>query len=344
MKALVLEQAKRLALRDFPLQETVGPQDVRIQIQACGICGSDIHYYLEGGIGDFVLREPMILGHEAAGLVIEKGEAVHHLALGDLVCMEPGIPRAFSPEVLAGRYNLDPQVVFWATPPVHGCLRETVVHPAPFCFRVPRGLSAAEGAMMEPLAIGIEAAKQARISPGDTALVIGAGTIGTMSILALLAGGCSRVFAADVKGEKLGIAGSYSQVLPINTGREPLVERVLQETAGRGVDIIIEASGSPAVYPDFFRCAKRGGKVVLVGMLNGTVPLDVSLVQARGIGIATVFRYANAFDRALALVSAGKIAVKPLISKTFSFADAVAAYEYAAAGHPAVVKVMIDLS
>jgi D-xylulose reductase len=111
---------------------------VRIQIQACGICGSDIHYYLEGGIGGFVLKEPMILGHEAAGVVIEKGEAVSNLALGDLVCMEPGIPRAFSPEVLAGRYNLDPDVVFWATPPVHGCLRETVVHPAPFCFKVPQ--------------------------------------------------------------------------------------------------------------------------------------------------------------------------------------------------------------
>lgn len=197
---------------------------------------------------------------------------------------------------------------------------------------------------MEPLAIGIEAAKQARISPGDTALVIGAGTIGTMSTLAVLAGGCSQVFVADVKGEKLGIVGSYNQVVPINICKEPLVERMLQETAGRGVDIIIEASGSPKVYPDFFTCAKRGGKVVLVGMMNGTVPLDVSLLQARGIGITPIFRYTNAFDRALALVSAGKIDVQRLISKTFAFDDAVAAYEYAAAGHPEVVKVMIDLA
>jgi D-xylulose reductase len=344
MKALVLEQVKQLSVRDFPIEETVGAYDVRIQVQACGICGSDIHYYLEGAIGDFILREPMILGHEAAGRVIEKGKAVTHLAVGDLVCMEPGIPSAFSPEVLAGMYNLDPAVVFWATPPVHGCLRETVVHPARFCFKLPDGLTAAEGAMMEPLAIGIEAAKKAGITPGDTALVIGAGTIGTMSAISALAGGCSQVLVSDVKAEKLGIVASYANVVAINTAKENLVDAVLHKTEGRGVDIIIEASGSPRVYPEFFRCAKRGGKVVLVGMMNGTVPIDVALLQARGIRIETIFRYANAFDRAAALVSAGKIEVKRLISRTFKFDDAIAAYEYAAAGHPEVVKVMIDLS
>ncbi|MDR2397362.1 MAG: NAD(P)-dependent alcohol dehydrogenase [Spirochaetaceae bacterium] len=344
MKALVLEQVKCLTLRDVSLNETVGLQDVRIQVQACGICGSDIHYYLEGAIGDFVLREPMILGHEAAGVVVEKGAAVRNVSIGDLVCMEPGIPRNFSPEVLAGRYNLDPDVVFWATPPVHGCLRETVVHPAAFCFKVPTGLSAREGAMMEPLAIGIEAAKQAAITPGDTALVIGAGTIGIMSVLGVLAGGCSRVFVSDVKAEKLNIAASYDQVTAINTGTENLTDRILAETAGRGVDLIIEASGSPRVYPELFQCARRGGKVVLVGMMNGTVPLDVTLLQARGIRIAPVFRYANAFDRALALVSAGKIDLKRLISKVFPFDEAIAAYEYAASGHPDVVKVMIDVA
>ncbi|MDR3303547.1 MAG: alcohol dehydrogenase catalytic domain-containing protein, partial [Treponema sp.] len=157
MKALVLESKKKLSLRDYPITEAVGPLDVRVKIKACGICGSDVHYYNEGAIGDFVVREPMILGHEAAGEVIEKGALVKHLAIGDLVCMEPGIPEAFSPEALSGNYNIDPAVVFWATPPVHGCLRETVVHPSQFCFKLPLGMSAAEGAMMEPLAIGIEA-------------------------------------------------------------------------------------------------------------------------------------------------------------------------------------------
>jgi D-xylulose reductase len=316
---------------------------VKIQIQACGICGSDIHYYLEGAIGDFVVKEPMILGHEAAGIVIEKGDKVTNVALGDLVCMEPGIPSPASPEVLTGNYNIDPDVVFWATPPIHGCLRETVVHPGRFCFKLPQGLDAAQGAMMEPLAIGIEAAKKARITPGDTALVIGAGTIGTLAAISALAGGCSKVFISDVKAEKLGIAASYDNVIPINTAKENLQTVIFQETAGSGVDRIIEASGSPKVYPDFFKCAKRGGKVVLVGMMNGTVPIDVALLQARGISIETVFRYTNTFDRAAALVSAGKIDIRRLISKIFTFDNAIAAYEYAAAGHPEVVKVMIEM-
>ncbi|GHU26715.1 alcohol dehydrogenase [Spirochaetia bacterium] len=343
MKALVLEEAKKLSLRDYPITETVGPHDVRIKIQACGICGSDVHYYNEGAIGDFVVREPMILGHEAAGTIIEKGAEVTNLNLGDVVCMEPGIPRPNSTEVLAGNYNIDPGVVFWATPPVHGCLREHVVHPAQFCIKLPPVLTVAEGAMMEPLAIGIEAAKKAHISPGDTVLVIGAGTIGMMCALSAAAGGASTVYISDIKAEKLGIAGSYQNIIPINTAKENLQEAINNYTAGKGVDRIIEASGSPKVYPDFFRCAARGAIVVLVGMMNGTAPIDVALLQARGIRIETVFRYTNAFDKAAALVSAGKIDLKRLISKRFRFEDSIAAYEYAAAGHPDVVKVMIEL-
>jgi D-xylulose reductase len=342
MKALVLEEKKKLSLRDYPITETVGPYDVKIQIKACGICGSDVHYYLEGGIGDFIVREPMILGHEAAGVIIEKGSKVTDLAVGDLVCMEPGIPNMRSREVREGMYNLDPDVVFWATPPVHGCLRETVVHPAQFCFKLPKGMTAAEGAMMEPLAIGIEAAKKAAIRPGDTALVIGCGTIGVMCAISALAGGCSKVYISDVKQEKLDLAGSVPNIIPVNTAKTELREFIKKET-GCGCDIIFEASGSPRVYPDFFRCARKGATVVLVGLMNGTVPIDVNFLTSQGITIEAIFRYINCFDRAIALVNAGKIDIKKFISKTFKFEDSIAAYEYAAAGHPEVVKVMIEL-
>jgi D-xylulose reductase len=344
MKALVLEEKKKLSVRDYPIQETLGPYDVKIQIKACGICGSDVHYYLEGAIGDFIVKEPMILGHEAAGIIIEKGDKVNDFAIGDLVCMEPGIPNLRSGEVREGMYNLDPGVVFWATPPIHGCLRETVVHPAQFCFKLPRGMSPSEGAMMEPLAIGIEAAKKAAIKPGDTALVVGCGTIGVMCAISALAGGCSKVYISDVKQEKLDLAGSVPNIVPVNTAKVNLQEFIKKETNGKGVNVIFEASGSPRVYPDFFRCAKKGAKVVLVGMMNGTVPIDVAYLQGQGISIETIFRYINCFDRAVALVNAGKIDIKKFISKTFKFEDSIAAYEYAAAGHPDVVKVMIDLS
>jgi D-xylulose reductase len=345
MKALVLEEKMKLSLRDCPITETLGPRDVKIQIKACGICGSDIHYYREGAIGDFIVREPMILGHEAAGVIVEKGEKVSGLEVGDLVCMEPGIPNPYSREVMEGIYNIDPDVVFWATPPVHGCLRETVVHPAQFCFKLPQGMSAAEGAMMEPLAIGIEAAKKAAIKPGDAALVVGCGTIGVMCAISALAGGCGRVFISDIKEEKLAVAASYDRnIIPVNTGRTNLEDFIMKETGGLGCPVVFEASGSPAVYPDFFRCAGKGGRVVLVGMMNGTVPIDVSFLQGRGISIETIFRYINCFGRAIALVNAGKIDIKRFISKTFKFEDSIAAYEYAAAGHPEVVKVMIDLT
>ena len=130
MQALVLEKKDELTLRDIALDEPMGPHDVRIAIHTVGICGSDVHYYTHGAIGPFVVREPMVLGHEASGTITEVGEAVTNLAVGDRVCMEPGIPDPNSKATHLGIYNLDPAVRFWATPPIHGVLRPTVVHPA----------------------------------------------------------------------------------------------------------------------------------------------------------------------------------------------------------------------
>lgn len=343
MKALVLEEKLKLRLRDFPIEEIIGPDDVRIQVKACGICGSDIHYYTHGAIGDYVVRESMILGHESAGMVTEIGSNVKGFEVGDRVCMEPGIPNLRSKETLSGNYNIDPSVRFWATPPIHGCLRESVVHPAMFCIKLLDNMSFAEGAMMEPLAIGMEAAKKARIEPGDTALVIGCGTIGIMVAISALAAGCSTVYISDVKQPKLDIAASYPNIIPINTAKENLQEVIWEKTKGLGVDRIFEASGFAPVYPDFFRCARPGGKVVLVGIPGEPVLIDVSFLQGRGISIETIFRYVNEFEKAVALVSAGKIDVKRLISKTFPFEKSIEAYNYAADNHPDVVKVMIEL-
>ena len=343
MKALVLESKGNLSLRDFPIEESVGPYDVKIAIKACGICGSDVHYYEVGAIGDFIVKAPMIVGHEAAGVIIEKGEKVDKLEIGDLVCMEPGVPNMESREVLEGNYNLDEDIRFWATPPIHGVMRETVVHPARFCFKLPDGMSAAEGAMMEPLATGIEAAKKARIKPGDVALVTGAGTIGSVVALAALAGGCSKVIITDVKQEKLDTIGAYPNVIAVNIARENMIDFIMKETNGIGADISIEASGSPKVFPDIMKATRRGGTIVMVGMSNDPVPISMPILQVRGLRIETLFRYTNAFDRAVSMVGSGKIDVKPLISKSFPFSESIKAYEYAAEGHPDVIKVMIEL-
>jgi Alcohol dehydrogenase GroES-like domain len=190
-EALVLERKGELALRKIELPEKLGPHDVKIAIQTVGICGSDVHYYEYGKIGPFVVNAPMVLGHEAAGVVVEVGEQVKNLRKGDRVCMEPGIPDPNSRAARLGIYNLDPAVRFWATPPVHGCLTGTVIHPAGYTFKLPDNVSFAEGAMVEPLAVGMHAAVKAKIKPGDLAVVIGAGPIGMVTALAALAAGCS---------------------------------------------------------------------------------------------------------------------------------------------------------
>src|ERR1700722_1537125 len=153
MRALILERARTLSLREIDLPHDIGPADVRIAIHTVGICGSDLHYYQHGAIGPFIVREPIVLGHEASGTVIAAGAEVADLKVGDRVCMEPGIPDWTSQTSRLGFYNLDPAVAFWATPPVHGCLTREVTHPANLTFRLPDNVSFAEGAFVEPLAV-----------------------------------------------------------------------------------------------------------------------------------------------------------------------------------------------
>ena len=206
MQSLVLEKTNHLSLRPLDVDEPMGARDVRIKVHTVGICGSDVHYYQHGRIGPFVVNAPMILGHEASGTVSEVGSAVTSLKPGDRVCMEPGIPDLNGRATRLGMYNLDPAVRFWATPPVHGCLRPEVVHPAAFTFKVPDNVSFAEAAMVEPLAVGMHAANKANVKPGDVAVVTGAGPIGMVTALAALAAGCSRVVMSDVQQPKLDLA------------------------------------------------------------------------------------------------------------------------------------------
>ena len=245
-----------MTLRDFPLNQTLGPHDVRIKIHTVGICGSDVHYYTHGRIGPFVVTAPMVLGHEAAGTVVECGAAVGHLTPGQRVWMEPGIPDPTSKAARRGLYNVDPSVRFWATPPVHGCLTPEVIHPAGYTFPIPDHLSFAEGAMVEPLAVEVHAAQQAAIRPGDLAVVMGAGPI---------------------------------------------------------------------------------------GMMVAPVPVDIVGLQAKEATVRTIFRYANVYDRAIALMASGKIDLKPLISGTFPFARSIEAFDRAVEARPTDVKLQIEL-
>lgn len=343
MRALVLERQHELRLRDIDLPMEVGPGMVKIRIHTVGVCGSDVHYYTHGKIGPFVVNAPMVLGHEAAGTVVEVGAGVTHLKIGDRVCMEPGVPDPNSRASRLGMYNVDPAVSFWATPPVHGVLAPYVVHPANFTFRLPDNVSFAEGAMVEPFAVGMQAATKARITPGDTAVVIGAGPIGTMVALAALAGGCARVIIADLAQPKLDIAARYQGVLPVNVKDKNLAEEVKRLTEDWGADVVFECSGSPRAWQNIAELPRPGGTIVVVGLPVDPVAFDVATLSVKEITIASVFRYAHQYDRAIALIASGKVDLKPLISETFGFEDSVKAFDRAVEARPADVKLQIRM-
>jgi D-xylulose reductase len=257
--------------------------------------------------------------------------------------MEPGIPDPNSRATRLGIYNLDPAVRFWATPPIHGCLRTTVVHPAAFTFKLPDNVSFAEGAMVEPLAVGMHGANKARIRPGDIAVVVGAGSIGMVTALAALAGGCSRVFVSDVQMPKLELAAKYPGITPVNVREQNLADVVRAATEGWGADIVFEASGNERAMQGLLEPLCPGGCVVFIGIPLSAVPLDIVAAQAKEARIENVFRYAHVFPRALAMMSAGKIDVKPLITNRFTFDDSVKAFDFASAMPPSSVKVQVEL-
>jgi len=320
MEALVLEKAKELNLRDIDIQEELGPHDVRIKLHTVGVCGSDVHYYETGRIGPFVVEEPMILGHEASGTIIEIGDEVKNLKVGDRVCMEPGVPDPNSKATRLGKYNLDPAVRFWATPPIHGVLRPEVVHPAAFTFKLPDNVSFAEGALVEPLAVGMHSANKAQIKPGDVAIVMGAGPIGMVTILAALAGGCGQIIVTDVV--------------------QPVVNDI---TGGWGADIVFEASGNEKAAASVFDILAPGGCVVYIGMPDKPIAYDIVAAQIKEARVEHVFRYAHVYPKALSLMGSGRLNVKPLITDKYDFSASVEAFEFAAHMPPTSVKVQIEL-
>jgi D-xylulose reductase len=343
MQALVLESVGKLSLREIEIPLLVRDDEAKIKINTVGICGSDVHYYTHGRIGKFQVSAPMVLGHEASGTVVEVGKSVTGLKPGNRVCMEPGVPNAYSKASRMGIYNVDPDVTFWATPPVHGCLVPYVVHPASFTYKLPDNVSFAEGALVEPFAVGLRAVEKARIVPGDTAIVTGAGPIGVLCSIAAIAGGCSRVIIADFFDEKLAIAANYDNVLPVNLRRESLHSRTMELTKGWGADVVFEASGSPKAYEDIRENVRPGGCIVAIGAPVEQVGVDIAAWGAKEIRLETVFRYANNFERALDIIASERFDFERLISKTFPFAQSIQAFERAASGQAGDIKVQISM-
>lgn len=207
--------------------------EVLVKLEYVGICGSDMHYYESGAIGDFVVKPPFVLGHEPGGVVVEVGKDVHTLKVGDRVALEPGKTCGHCEFCREGKYNLCPDVQFFATPPVDGVFQEYVAHEAGLCFKLPDNVSTMEGALIEPLAVGFHAANQGGAHIGQTAVVTGAGCIGLVSMMALKAEGVSHVYVVDIMQKRLDKALELGADGVINSKEEDPVQKILSLTGGR---------------------------------------------------------------------------------------------------------------
>lgn len=341
MKALILEEKLKLSLREISLPSIIKDKDVKIKMHTVGICGSDIHYYEHGKIGQWEVKSPMILGHEGSGTIIEVGKKEKNLKVGDRVCIEPQISNKNSKEYKLGIYNYDQSVKFWATPPIHGCLVPEVIFPADMVFKIPDNLSFAEGAMVEPLAVGMQGATKAKIKPGQIGLVMGCGPIGLVTALAALAGGCAKIFIADILSEKLNICEHYPDLIAVDLKTENLEEKIMIETNGWGVDRFFECSGASKAYEAIFSCCCPGAKVILIGNNATPVPMDWAVLFAKGLDFKTVHRYSHQYENAIRLLAHKKINVKPLITETFSFKQSIEAFKRAAEHRSSDIKLQI---
>ena len=343
MRALVLNATGDLAIRTVDDPGEPGPGEVRVRIGAVGICGSDLHYYEHGRIGDFVVTSPMILGHESAGVVESFGDGVEGFKKGDLVALEPGVPCRRCNVCRTGRYNLCRNIRFWATPPYDGSLAEYVVHPADFTYRLPDGMSLAQGALVEPLAVAVHACNTGRVAPGSSVAIVGAGTIGLACLLIAQAYGATEVAISDVENEKLDRARALGASTVVDAKRQSLSEATLQATMGHGVAVGFEASGHPSAVRDLIAASEAGGRVVMIGMGTGPIHLDTIPAMVKEVEMLTIFRYRHAYPTAIKLIASGQIETSPLVTHRFGFERALEAFEFAKTRPPAACKILIEL-
>ena len=321
MKAAVMTDIRKVEIQ---VKEIPSPKEdeVLVKVEYVGICGSDLHYYESGRIGDFIVKPPFILGHEAAGIVVNTGEKVKHLKEGDRVALEPGKTCGHCEACKSGKYNLCDDVIFFATPPVDGVFQEYVAHEANLCFKLPENVTTMEGALIEPLAVGLHAANQADAGLGKTAVVTGAGCIGLVSLLALKAKGASKVIVVDVVKKRLDKALELGADAVIDGSRQNTVEEILRFTDGKGQDIGIETAGSQITAGQLIKSAKKGSTIVLVGYsANGEMTLPVGTVLDKELIFKSVFRYRNIYPMAIEAVARGKINIKDIVTHTFLLDD-----------------------
>ncbi|WP_327120858.1 NAD(P)-dependent alcohol dehydrogenase [Nocardia sp. NBC_01730] len=317
MRAAVLETVGKIAIVERAVPAP-GPVEVLIEVSAVGVCGSDVHYFEHGRIGDYVVDQPLVLGHEASGVVVGLGSGARRHHVGQRVSLEPGVPDFTCVQCRAGRYNLCPDMRFFATPPIDGAFCEYVVLHEEFAHPVPDSLTDEAAALLEPLSVGVWACRKGRVDAGDRVLVNGAGPIGLVAAQTALAFGASEVLITDVNQERLALASELGCTHAVDVGAIPLGD------IGFEPNVLLECSGHPAAIGAAVRTVARAGRVVLVGMGGDDVPLPLPYLQERELELTGTFRYANTWPTAIELAAAGRVDLDRLVTGRYGL-DQVAA-------------------
>lgn len=348
--AAVLVGLKQLRL----MKRKVGPpaaHQVQLSMNCVGICGSDMAYWAKGVAGGFVkldFSEAGLsqgycgrLGHESAGTVLRVGEAVTHLKVGDRVALEPGVPCSDCKACRQGRYNLCPKIQFIgsAVNRVPGAMCQVFNHAAAYCYKLPPHVSLAEGAMLEPMCVSLQAVTRAKVGLGQHVLVSGAGPIGLMTMLCAKAAGAATVTITDMIDAKLRKAGEMGAEYPMRADTNGILEK-MEAQVGEKFDVCFECSGVPSALDLCIKATASGGTVCVVANFSDSATLHFQQATRREINIIGVWRYCNLYPTALSLVSSGKVNLKPLISRTFSLDEVNEAFEHFASGEP--IKVIIQ--
>lgn len=323
MQVAVLRGVQDLVLEEREVP-TPGADEVLVEVGAVGVCGSDVHYFQHGRIADFVVESPLVLGHEASGVIIAVGSGADRGRVGQRVSLEPGVPDFTCPQCLAGRYNLCPAMRFYATPPVDGALAQFVTVHRSFAHPVPDGMSGDTAALLEPLSVGIWANRKARTGPGSRVLITGAGPIGLIALQCALAFGASEVVVTDVNPHRLGLATRLGATAVVDS-RSTSVQDI-----GACPDVLLECSGHPRATGDGLRSLAPAGRAVLVGMGGDELAVPLGVLQSRELEVTGTFRYANTWPTAIALAASGRVDLDTLVTGRYPLArttDALLAAE-----------------
>ncbi len=343
MKAGVLYKAGDLRLDDRPMPK-LAADEVMVKIRAVGICGSDMHLYDSGHIGNTKMERPFVLGHEAAGDVAEIGSAVQDLKVGDRVAIEPGIPCRSCAYCKRGEYHLCPTVVFHGIPHNDGFFAEYAAVPADFAFKLPDSLTYVDGAMLEPLAVGLQAAAEGEVEAGQTVAILGSGPIGLSTLQACLVRGAANIIVVDMVQTRLDTAKKMGATHIINAAESDALAEINRLTGGLGADVVLETAGAVPTIKQTLYAARRGGVVVFVGICGqAEVPMDVVRIVRARMQVRGCFRYVNQYPTAVALAATGKVDVKTQVTHRFKLEELAKAIEFVINNKDVAIKGVVEI-